>query len=255
MATGLCPLCVTEGDLRESHVIPNAYFRAMKNQRAGGQLISFNSLPHDKVRLSNESWSEAMLCGPCEGNLSKLETRCIVSLRRTATKIEESAGDGTLLYSYEFGVLSRFLLSVLWRAAVSKQEPFAQVTLAPQLHEDIRSTLMNENATVTKLVSCQIKKIRDGSRRISPTKYEGIAISPVATFRGGTVKFVFIFAGYLVNYFIPYVHAKSRRQLGFVKPGRQLFVPTVNMKDIPELMHALAAGYGKIHTGKITFEA
>ncbi|MEX8493301.1 hypothetical protein [Sphaerotilus sp.] len=227
----------------------------MKHQRDGGQLVSFNSLPRDKVRLSNESWSEAMLCGPCEGILSKLETRCIASLRKTARKIEEHAEDGTLLHLYEFGILSRFLLSVLWRAAVSKQEPFAQVTLAPEVYEEIRSGLLNVHAPVTKLVHCQIQKIRDGSRRISPTKYEGIVIAPIAAFRGNAVIFTFIFAGYLVKYFIPYVLPKSRRQLGFLKPSHQLFMPTVKMKDIPELMQALAAGYGKAHTGMVTFEA
>ena len=252
MATGLCPLCITPGELRESHIIPNAYFRAMKRQRAG-RLISFNSLPHTSVRLSNESWSEEMLCGNCEGNLSKLETKCIFSLRRTAREIENKSEYGALLHSFDFNLLSRFLLSVLWRAAISKQEPFAQILLAPEVAEEIRLSLLNPPAPVTKLVHCQISKLRDGSGRIPATRFEGVASSPVAAVHGQAVSFTFIFAGYVVRFFIPYIPTKFRGQLGWVKPGRQFFVPTVAMTRVPELMQLMVAGHAKARAGKVAF--
>jgi hypothetical protein len=194
-----------------------------------------------------------MLCESCEGNLSKLETKCIVSLRKTAREIESRAEHGALLHTFDFEILSRFLLSVLWRAAISKQEPFAQIFIDPDVQEEIRLSLLEPPGPITKFTHCQVLKIRDASRRISAARWEGVAVSPVAAVHGKTIVYTFIFAGYLVKYFIPYVPAKWRAQPGFVRQSGHLFIPTIDMRKIPELMHLLAAGYGKAHAGRVAF--
>ena len=174
-------------------------------------------------------------------------------LRKTAREIETRSAHGTLLHVYDFVIFARFLLSVLWPAAVSKQAPFGQIFLEPNVQEEIRLSLLEPDASVTKYVHCQILKIRDALGRISATRWEGVAASPFMVIRCQTAIYTFIFAGYLVRYFVPYVPTKKRAKLGFVRSTRQLFVPSIEMRQVPELMHLLAVGYGKAHTGKVAF--
>ena len=251
MTIGLCPLCLKPGELRVSHIIPNAYFRKMKHERAG-KLVSFNSLPQTSVRLSNESWSEEMLCATCEGIFSKLETKCIVSLRKTAREIEEKSAYGSLLHSFNFKILQHFLLSILWRAAQSKTEPFAQVILPSEVAEDIRIALLDQSSS-KKIVHIQVSKLHDESRQIAATRFEDMALSPFSKVYGQTLCFTFIFAGYMIKFFFPYIPTKYRRQLGWIRPGPKLFVPTVAMTSIPELMKLMVTGHAKARAGMARF--
>jgi hypothetical protein len=248
MESGHCALCLKSRPLAGSHIIPNAYFRAMKRQNSG-RLVSFDSLPNSNVRLSNESWKEPMLCAECEEIFSKLETRCIRSLRQAARAVEVHSRHGACLPNYDHKVFSRFLMSLLWRAAVSKQEPFSSVSIEPKVVSGIQGHLLLDTMPVHSFVRCQIKKIVDNSERIKASKYEGIAASPSATVQGNTVVFTFIFAGYLVKYYLPSLPAKIRGQLGLVKNTPKLFVPTIDMTSVPELMKLLVFGYAKHKAG------
>ena len=249
-----CALCLTPGPLRESHIIPNAYFRAMKRQRSG-QLITFNTIPGEPASLSNESWSEPMLCECCERRFSKLETKCIRSLRVTAIDIQQRCKDGTSLHQYNFATFSRFLASIFWRAAVSYQKAFAAVAIPSSLAESIRLNLLNGVIPVHPYISCQISKIVDGSGRIATTQFEHLALSPQVKLLNGTARYTFIFAGYVVRYYVPSCPQRYRRQLGFVRSQTNLFIPAVFMKSIPELMCALSSGYAKAALAQTTFEA
>ena len=249
MTSGTCRLCLTPGNLADSHIIPNAYFRKMKKQRSG-RLVSFDTLQNSRVKLTNESWHEPMLCKSCESKFSKLETKCIHSLRKTASKIEENSRYGSLLYAYDYSALDAFLVSILWRAAASSQEPFSSIILHPELYEEIRARLFLEVTPTHSMVRCQIFKITDGRGRILTTSFEGIAVSPIATVIGNTTIFRFVFAGYLVVFYIPSIPLKRRAELGIVKNASFLFIPTKNMQNIPELMNLLAIGYGKAASGK-----
>ncbi|WP_211475057.1 hypothetical protein [Collimonas humicola] len=252
MTTEICALCQTPNPLCESHIIPNAYFRKMKQERSG-KLVTFDNAMHTPIGLTNESWSEPMLCKTCEGIFSRLEQRNIQSLRKTAKNIQGNSDHGTLLYSYDYKSLNHFLVSILWRAAVSKQIPFSEVALEPKVIEEIRVQLLNGMTPVHKNIHCQIKKIKDGTKRILTSRYEGVALSPSAEKLGRCTMYTFIFAGYLIRYFHPSIPFSFSRQQGFVKNEFQLFVPTIEMKNIPELMNPLTAAYGKAITGQVSF--
>ena len=65
MPIDFCSLCLSTADLRDSHIIPNAYFKEMKRERSG-QLVAIDDSVDTMVRHSNESRSEPPLCAACE---------------------------------------------------------------------------------------------------------------------------------------------------------------------------------------------
>ena len=253
MSNGYCALCLKLGPLKESHIIPNAYFRKMKRQRSG-RLVAFDSLPNTNVRLTNDSWSEPMLCETCEEIFSKLETKCIRSLRLTAKAIENHSVHGACLPKYDYKSLNHFLVSILWRAAVSKQEPFSDVDIELSLVSEIRERLLEGKTPAHSFVHCQLRKIVDRSKKIKASKYEGVVASPSTSLHGNNVAFTFIFAGYFVKFYLPSLPSKVRGQLGLVKNTQSLFIPVVGMTEVQELMKLLVVGYAKHKAGMVAFE-
>ena len=251
MLQSVCALCLKPAELQDSHIIPNAYFKRMKWDNAG-KLIAFDTSENSEARPSIESWSEDLLCKDCEQRFSKWETASIEMLRRTGHSIERSGNHGGLIERYNYSILRLFLLSILWRSAVSTLQEFSEIVLPTEFQERLRLALCtDDNASGTVALHCRLMKIVDDAKVFTAKNFENIAVSPSIEPSGASGKCTFIFGGYLVEYFVPQMPLKIRRTLGVLKHQEQQFVPVIPMTSIPKLMNLFVAGRHKKLTGKV----
>ena len=77
--TRTCRLCLNSGELRRSHIIPNALFKRIK-QRDAGKGIRFDDSKESLVEHSSESWWEYLLCDGCEQRIGLLDKYAVETL-------------------------------------------------------------------------------------------------------------------------------------------------------------------------------
>ncbi len=197
MHRSVCALCLRTANLRDSHIIPNAYFKSMKRDNAG-KLIAFDSNDESVARQSIESWLEHMLCHECEQRISRWETVSIEMLRRTAQSIETLCNHGGLVERYDYPTLRLFLLSVLWRATVCSLDEFNDITLPTEYQEQLRIDLHFSDSSNQIELCCRMAKIVDRAGVFTAKNFENIAVSPRSEPCGANGKCTFIFGGYRV---------------------------------------------------------
>jgi hypothetical protein len=252
MASGVCALCQKEGELRNSHIIPDAYFRGMKRE-GSGSLVAVDDINETLVRRSIESWSEYLLCDCCEKRFSRWETQCIRSLRQTAKVFERAGNSGAPIQNYSYATLRLFLLSILWRAGVSTQQQFTRIQLPPECLESLRLSLYLDEPLQPFKFNCRVRKIFDKSGKFSSSSLECVLLSPAQYLTGNRTVCTFIFGGYEVEYYIPTSSLKQIRELGMVRDKLNCFVPPVDMRALPSLMNLFRAGLNKARAGMVDF--
>jgi hypothetical protein len=232
--TGTCKLCEQQAVLKKSHIIPNAYFKKMKNKE--GKLVSFDMELDTNVDLSQDSWYETLLCGECEGRFSVLETKWIGRLRHVNQAFMEGAKQ-VKLPEFEYDSFRRFLLSILWRASVSTQVPFRSVDLTATEGEQLRAALLaGSTISVTKW-AILIRKVQD---TVQSLELEQLLMQPTKLSAAGTNRYRFIFGGFVVDFFDQPMTTLE----GLVLATATLPIYSIEMTEVPEIM---LAGVMAIH--------
>lgn len=138
---GTCKLCHLETTLRDSHIIPKAFFKKVK--LGIPQLARIDTTPNKPVRTDNADWSEYLLCDNCEKFLERnYETSQIIRLR--AYKENIKSPDRLTLVNFEYHRFYLFWLSIIWRASVSTMPEFEPVKLDSQIEEACRILIKNK---------------------------------------------------------------------------------------------------------------
>jgi hypothetical protein len=119
--------------LKKSHIIPEFVYTTLYDEKHRFHVLS-NSSVKGPAKLQ-KGIREHLLCGECEGSLSKYER--YMSLILSGRLEVKSSRDGKLvtLEGLDYKQFRLFGLSVLWRASVSSLQMFEQVKLGP--HEEI----------------------------------------------------------------------------------------------------------------------
>ena len=222
----VCALCQQLAVLKSSHIIPNSYFKQMKQ---GGKLVRFDLQEHTAVTTGQDSWQEKLLCEPCEGRFSKLETRWIGKLRKADSLF--AAGPYVVNFpDFEFDSFKTFLLSILWRAAVSSHERLSEVMLTPHDREQLRAALLGGSTAQLKEWSIEIRKIID---RLGILELEPLILAPMNRSEPGQLVYRFVFGGYLVDFkFRPKTVGRSA-----LRDVSVFQLQSIAMADVPEVMH------------------
>ena len=137
-----CRLCLNKRELKNSHIIPEFIYATLYDDKHRFHVLS-NSSVRGPAKLQ-KGIREHLLCGECEGSLSKYER--YMSLILSGRLDVKSSRDGKLvtLEGLDYKQLRLFGLSVLWRASVSSLHMFEQVKLGP--HEEIiRQMILTED--------------------------------------------------------------------------------------------------------------
>lgn len=135
---GLCPLCQQERKLVRSHIIPEFFVRAIRNE--DGRALGFWS-SRPLARFVQQAFTYRLLCAGCDNFLNtEYETPFLAFWRQAVPGV--AWGRNYLLTVPDYARFKIFLLSVLWRAGVCRDGEFARVDLGghePVLRHMIRN--------------------------------------------------------------------------------------------------------------------
>lgn len=137
-----CKLCQKEGDLKNSHIIPEFIYSSLYDKKhrfyeISGDVNKKNRMPQKGVR-------EKLLCSECEKHISKYERYASLVLNGGFSLTVRNEGRLVHLGNIDYRKFKVFALSILWRAGVSDLSVFSQVKLGP--HEDkIRIMILSGN--------------------------------------------------------------------------------------------------------------
>lgn len=129
---GRCRLCLAEGPLCNSHVIPEFLYKPLYDEKH--RLTVFDAELGELSRKPQKGTREYLLCDSCETKLSQHE-RYVQRLLSGKLNIQSVVYDHWVTLSgLDYEAVRLFGLSVLWRASVSSRPGFHRVLLGP--HEE-----------------------------------------------------------------------------------------------------------------------
>lgn len=158
-----CKLCQTDQKLlNKSHIIPDFYYRdcelydgnhQLRIMKADGNVPKF--IP-DKKRINTGIYDRNILCSTCDNErLGKLESylrpfffggQIGVEGNPVFKNFIDPKGKKFIqLTNISYLKAKLGLLSILWRASISKQEFFKSVTLDSTTKEELRLMLLNQD--------------------------------------------------------------------------------------------------------------
>ena len=136
-----CRMCLNDRELRQSHIIPEFFFRPVYDEKHRALAVARDS---PSVQFLQKGLRDRLLCDDCEGKLGEIERR-FSSYWRGEASIPDTITSGTYKMSTpDVQLYRRLLLSILWRAGESDREEFSKVALGPYA-ERIRRILLSES--------------------------------------------------------------------------------------------------------------
>ena len=130
-----CRSCNEAKKLVRSHVVPESFCKPFVREGKAAKILA----PHEYVKVSHTGiYDQTILCDECEQLLSAPDDYAQKLLHLHIVEFEAIMVAGELvaerIVDYDYALLHRFILAVLWRASVSTHDFFKEVYLGP--HED-----------------------------------------------------------------------------------------------------------------------
>lgn len=239
-------------ELCESHAIPDSFFAKIlrKNNGKGIVIVDDKTSP---ISYSSNSWSEKLLCFECEQHISNTyEGKAIQILRGklcTVVKGERSVALRKIEKSFDTSMLKVFFCSILWRSALSSHASYSRVKLTSQLSEILRSSILNNAEIKEKDFSVRMARITDSTQGgFAHNDLKDVIVSPFFRKHPETKQFSFcyILEGFFVEIFTPGLNHKSLCSPGVIRNKKHdLFIPYLEVFDIPEFLEMAVSGYRK----------
>lgn len=201
----ICKLCLQEKQLiRKSHIIPDFMYQGLFNEKHFIAPVFLKDLNVGKLQPTG-FYDPDILCAECESQIiGKLESyaKLIIfggkgnpDMYHRCTKIEIQDGNQLLYYeNIDYTKFKLFLLSILWRASISKQRIFNQVDLGE--HEEIIRKMIIENDPKTENeYSVGIMLLKENKE--APTEF---IVDPVMIEDSVSISYIIIVNGLVIDY-------------------------------------------------------
>lgn len=201
----ICKLCLKEKQLvRKSHIIPDFMYQGLFNAKHFIAPLYLKEMNVGKMKPTG-FYEPDILCAQCESQIiGKLESYANLVIfggkgnpdkYHRCTKVENYEGNQLLYFeNIDYKKFKLFLLSILWRASISKQKIFSQVNLGE--HEEIIRKMIIENDPKTDNdYSISIVLLKEN--KVSPTNF---IVDPVKIEDSGTISYIFIVNGLVIDY-------------------------------------------------------
>ncbi len=140
---GRCCLCHSHDLLVDSHIIPDFYYKPLKQSEGQFYILSTNSA---KRKINRQKGiTEALLCARCDnGRLSKYESHLAQVLFHGGSLKANQRGPLLVFEGYNYKQIKNGLLSILWRMSLSTNPFFQNVDLGEKHQERLRTGLLND---------------------------------------------------------------------------------------------------------------
>ena len=173
-----CALCGLTENLRDSHILPEFFFKSMYDHKH--RMASISSNPNIPIRTHQKGHREKLLCDACEQKLSLLESTAKNQIfDRIWNHQAKNSRDELMLVQLSYPQVRLFFISILWRMGVSSLSLYSKVKLG--VHEEIlRQMLLSDNPGLPDQYGCIVMFVFQESStkphylvRASPSKVEG----------------------------------------------------------------------------------
>jgi len=138
MNVGICKLCNVETDLKKSHILPEFFYSGIYDEKH-----RILEITDDSERTIQKGLREDLFCQACETKLSRYEGYAATLIRDIPNFQTDSSGRFIYSENIDYSSFKLFQLSILWRASISKNPDFAQVSLGPH-EEKVHQMLIQE---------------------------------------------------------------------------------------------------------------
>jgi len=142
----ICKGCSQEKKLVRAHIIPESFFRVLRADEKTLKLISNVEGVHTK-KAPIGVYDKEILCSECEDKFQSIDNYAAKVLINNAA-IEEIKQRGPVIGykipDIDYELLKRFVVSLLWRASVSKHGFYGKVSLGP-LEEQAKKLIWDES--------------------------------------------------------------------------------------------------------------
>jgi hypothetical protein len=152
----ICRLCGLEKQLIKAHIIPRKLYEPIRE-------ASIGEPPSDQVprvyvvgtsqkpkQFQSGIYDPSILCGECDGDLigawDNYGQTLLVSLSSSENYLVDNVGK-TAAYkidTFDYKQLKLFFLSILWRAAITSDQFFAQINLG-SWEEKLRNMILSQD--------------------------------------------------------------------------------------------------------------
>lgn len=249
-------MCCKPSVLKKSHAIPNAFFKKILREDSG-KGIAISARKSTPVHSTIDSWSTYQLCLSCEKYLNDNYERYSINwIRGKKGEVSVIEKAGIKFKNIETNILLGFFTSIFWRASNSTHDAYTNVKMPPNLNNDIRFLLFNNQSISSSVVTVKLSRLIDSTIEgaFTSTELKQIVISPFRRELGyNKCSFCFIFEGFLIEIFTPSLKFGQRNKPGvLIKNRDELFVPFIEVFDIPEVKQLLVEGYRKYEEGEVT---
>jgi hypothetical protein len=130
----VCRLCETEQRLIKAHIVPEGFFRVLRDASAVPEVYTNKPRAHPK-RAPIGVYDKSILCRPCDNLFSPWDKHAQdVLLRDFSDKTAIYDGPvkrGWTISRFDYQPLKLFFLSLLWRASVSTHDFYRRVSTGP----------------------------------------------------------------------------------------------------------------------------
>lgn len=161
----LCRLCNRSNNFGKSHVIPEAFFRPLRNGAAPSYLIADGAYPK---RSPIGIYDSGILCQECERKFGPLDDYGVnVLLNNFDALFAPVLDSGSVVVRQSTAGeidqerLLRFFVSVLWRASVSTQSYYNRVQLGP--HEVVAAQALVPGTPIDSRFAVALSCWRNGN--------------------------------------------------------------------------------------------
>jgi hypothetical protein len=207
---GKCHLCLEEKELqRKSHIIPefiyseSNLFHKHHNLEAF-DLFQFIKTGERKIIMKNQKtgfFDEYILCKHCDGVvLNKYETYGKLffyskKLPEGKALIVRNETKYIECLNADYTLLKLFFLSILWRADISRQQIFSEISLKDNVKEKLRNMLLNYIPLTDKEFPVFVYHTL-----FDKTFTKDHFLHPIKIKFGDEDGFVFIFGGFIITF-------------------------------------------------------
>jgi hypothetical protein len=235
--TAECRLCGSASPLQESHVIPKAFFRRIKRK---GPALQSHDHPFIRNRPTQESWSQKLLCLPCEQKLSNWEGYAIDVLRFPARRkvIVRKSRHEWEFFNVDYNAFRLFQLAVLFRSAISTHEAFEHVAFADAELDRMRYQINRGEAPDIDLYPCLMEVLLEED---SPkTLCERIIGAPKTHNDGSQTYIWFVFGGLSWYFVFPKLSSEELEYESYLNKGGYMRLPAMLPWEHPWLRQSMA---------------
>jgi hypothetical protein len=160
-----CRYCGLDKKLIKAHVIPESFWDT-KNEGKGPLALVFADRPERVIPSYIGPYDSNILCEECDNTLGLLDQHAAEKL--LTQRAQPYLGSSKIHYypMADSWLLTKFMLSVAWRASVSKTEFFSEVNLGP-FENAFLDIVKNQNAKAG-VSLCVLTEVENEPPTISP---------------------------------------------------------------------------------------